>query len=300
MPRPSAAESSPRRPAVVLAAFGTTAPEAMAGIRHVEERIRDAFPDGDVRLAFTSAVVRDKWRDRGRDEAFRAAHPGLDALYDLKSPLTTLALIQEAGPRPVFVQSLHITNGSEFDDLRNLVDRLAGLATHRGVKKPFPHLALGDSALGAGEPGDLDRAARALEPLVREARKIDAALVLMGHGNEHLAIRSYRDLGNVLRERYGPVFLGLVEGEPGYEHVVAEARKARTWKLLLAPFMLVAGDHALNDLAGEDEDSWASRFRAEGFAVAARLQGLGELDAWADLYVERLKGLVERYAKTLE
>lgn len=293
MPRPSASESNQRPPAIVLAAFGTTAPEALPGIRHVEERVRDAFPDSDVHLAFTSAVVRDKWRDRGREAGFRETHPGLEALYDLKSPLTTLALIQEAGPRPIFVQSLHITNGSEFEDLRNLVNQLSGLATHRGAKKPFPHLVLGESALGRGAPADLDRAARALEPLVREARKIDAALVLMGHGNEHLAIQSYCDLASVLRERYGPVFLGLVEGEPGYERVAADARQARAWKLLLAPFMLVAGDHALNDLAGQDEDSWASRFRAEGFAVGARLQGLGELDAWADLYVERLRGLME-------
>jgi sirohydrochlorin cobaltochelatase len=243
-------------------------------------------------------VVREKWRERGRDGAFRADHPGLDSLYDLKSPLTTLALIQEAGPRPVFVQSLHITNGAEFEDLRNLVTQLAGLAVHRGAQKPFPHLALGDSALGPGQAPDLDRAARALEPLVREARKLDAALVLMGHGNEHLTIQAYGDLARVLRERYGPVFLGLVEGGPGYERVAEEARAARTWKLLLAPFMLVAGDHALNDLAGESEDSWASRFKAEGFAVAARLRGLGELEAWADLYVERLRDMMTARASS--
>lgn len=290
--RAQAYERSPQKPAIVLSAFGTTEVEALEAILNVEKRIKAAFPDYDVHLAFTSNIIRHKWQARGADKAFQKENPGLERLYDIKNPLTVLAMIQEGGSRNILVQSLHITNGTEFDDQKNIVTQLAGIKAFQESKKPFPYLVLGDSALGAGGAAQLERAARALESLVAEAKKDGSVLVLMGHGNEHMDVKSYREFAKAMNKMYNyPVYMGLVEGSPGYDDVLAELKKGQNKKALLAPLMLVAGDHALNDMAGDEDDAWAVMLKKEGFEVRTHLKGLGLLDSWADIYVERLKAL---------
>ncbi len=292
-------ERKPRKPAIVLAAFGTTDVEALEGIMNVEKRVKAAFPDYDVHLAFTSNIIRDIWHQRADDAEFKKEHPGLEELYAITNPLTTMALIQEEGSRPIVVQSLHVTNGSEYGDLESIVTQLGGIRALQESKRPFPYLALGYSALGDGGAVNLGRAAEALKSLVDLAKADGSALVLMGHGNEHLDVKSYRDFATAMRVMYDyPVFLGLVEGDPGYETVLGELKKAKVKSVMLTPFMLVAGDHAKNDLAGEEEDSWVSQLKKEGFTVKTHLKGLGTIDAWADLYVERLKDLDADFKKT--
>jgi len=132
----------------------------------------------------------------------------------------------------------------------------------------------------------------ALAPLAEEARKKNAALVLMGHGNENLEVASYKKLEQALQKTYGPeAALGLVEGRPGFEDALKEVELSGGKAVLLAPLMLVAGDHAKNDMAGGDEGSWASRFKAKGYTVFTHLEGLGSNNAWADIYVAHLKAL---------
>lgn len=280
------------KPVIVLAAFGTTDVEALQSILNVEKKVKAAFPAYDVRLAFSSNIIRKVWHDRADDAEFKKANPGLDRLYTVQNPLTTLALIQEEGFRPVLVQSLHITNGSEYDFVKSVVDQLAGIKALQEHKVPFPYLVMGASALGDGSQPQLDRAAKALEGLVKEAKAEDAALVLMGHGNEHKDVESYRDFAAAMNKMHGhPIYLGLVEGSPEFDDVLAELKKGKQKKVLLAPFMLVAGDHAKNDMAGDEDDSWASQLKAAGYEVKLKVQGLGLVDAWGDIYVDRLKAL---------
>ena len=286
-------ERAPQKPAIVLAAFGTTEVEALESITNVVNRIRTAFPEYDVHLGFSSNIIREIWHERAGDAAFRQANPRIpEEIYAIKNPLTTLALIQEDGSRDILVQSLHITNGTEYQDQKAVVGQLAGITAFQESKRPFPYLAYGDSALGDAGPARLERAAAALEPLVKLARDDGAALVLMGHGNEHYDVKAYRDFGAAMAKKYQyPIFIGQVEGEPGLDAVLADLQEAKITRVLLSPFMLVAGDHARNDMAGEDADSWASQLKANGFTVRSSIAGLGSIDAWADIYVERLKEL---------
>jgi len=288
------------KPEIVLAIFGTTEPEAVSAILNVEKRIRAAFPEYKVHLGFTADKIRAIWRERGRDAAWKAKNHGLPAeLYSIVNPLAALAQIQDEGPRPIFVQSLHIVNGTEFGNQKVMTQSLAALSARPANKKPFPYISLGDSALGKGSAQELERAAEALKPLVEQARAKDAALVLMGHGNEEVDIKTYRDFAAHLVKKYAPqpIFIALVEGKPGFDDLLAAVKKAKVEKTFLAPLMLVAGDHAINDMAGDEDDSLASLLKAEGIKVESWLKGLGDNDSWADIYVERLRDQILAYEK---
>lgn len=307
MSDPSAAERSQsptdRPPAVVLAAFGTTDEVALEAIIHIRDRVRAAFPDHEIHLAFTSRIVRRVWLRRAASAEYRRAHPEVPAdIYHPFSPLSVLAALQEDGPRRVLVQSLHVADGAEYRDLKAVVRQLAGIRALHSSGRPFPALALGPPALGDGGEAQLTRAAEALGPLAAEARARGAALVLMGHGHERLQQTVFGRLKKKLRQRYSPeIYLGLVEGRPGLDDILGEmARSGKERKtaggampgaVLLAPLMVVAGEHARRDLAGETPDSWASVFAARGWEVRVHLKGLGLDDAWADLYVDHLRAL---------
>ena len=299
-PPAAAYERQARPPAIVLAAFGTTEPGALAAILNVEKKVRAAFPQNEVFLAFTANQVREVWRARAGNRAWKAAHPGVPArIYGVANPLAVMARIQDEGARPIFVQSLHITNGTEFEDQLAIVESLAEIKAFQESKRPFPYISLGASALGRGTAKELERAAAALKNLAAEAQAEGAALVLMGHGNDHKNIKSYRNFAAVMSRKYGlPVFMGLVEGRPNFEELMAALKKAQVGKVLLAPFMLVAGDHARNDMAGPEEDSLVSRLRAAGLEVQTRMKGLGANDDWAALYVERLRDQFAAWEKT--
>jgi sirohydrochlorin cobaltochelatase len=296
-------ERTPQKPAIVLAGFGTTEVSALQSILNVKEKTAAAFPGYDIHLAFTSNVIRDIWHKRAADGTFRKKNPGIpEEIYRITNPMTTLADIQEHGSRMILVQSLHTTEGEEYGDLKNIVGQLAGIKTMKFSLHPFPWLGLGEPVLGDGGEAYLKRAAQALAPLAEEAKVKNAALVLMGHGNENLETASYQALEKAMQAMYGPAAaLGLVEGEPGIEDAVKEVEASGKKSVLLAPLMLVAGDHAHNDLAGPGPDSWASRFKAKGYAVYTHLEGLGSNDSWAGIYVEHLKPVekkvLERKAK---
>jgi sirohydrochlorin cobaltochelatase len=293
-------ERTPQKPAIVLAAFGTTEVGALPAILNIRDKVAAAFPGHDVHLAFTSNIIRGIWHERAGDEAFKKANPSVpQEIYDIGNALTVLASIQEGGARLVLVQSLHVTDGEEYGDLEKLVAALSGYDTFKPVLKPFPWIGIGEPALGLkdGEPAHIDRAVAALKPLADEAKAAGSALVLMGHGNEHLAQQVFTKLLAALRQAYGPqVYLGTVESPPHAEEILAEIKAAAGApnKILLAPLMIVAGDHAINDMAGEEDDSWASVFKAGGLEVETRLSGLGSNDSWAAIYVEHLQALAPK------
>lgn len=285
-----------RQPAIVLAAFGTTEVDAIKSILNIKERVEKAFPDYEVHLAFTSNIIRGIWHERAGDKEFISENPGIPAeIYCVGNVLSTLARVQEDGGRLVLVQSLHVTDGEEYNDVVKLVDTLGGYSTAKPARRPFPWIAVGEPALGVGDGQSayLNRAVEALASLIDEARTNGSALVLMAHGNEHLNQAVFGKLEEVLRQNYPHTYIGTVEAAPLGEDVV-EAMKADAnapKKVLLAPMMVVAGDHALNDMAGEEEDSWASMFAEAGFEVRCHLEGLGSNDSWADIYIEHLKVL---------
>ncbi|MDD3313369.1 sirohydrochlorin cobaltochelatase [Pseudodesulfovibrio sp.] len=289
-------ESGPARQAVVLTAFGTSYPEALKSILNIQSRIEKACPGVPVRLAFTSAIIRQIWRERQDDKAWQQDNPGVPAdILFVKSPLATIADLQNEGYKDVTVQSLHVFAGEEFTDVQSLVKSLSSISTLKARNAVFTRISLGRPALGM--PGDahpytedIAAGAKALKADVDQARKMKAALVYMGHGNDFFSTGIYMEMQHELQAAYGyPVFIGCVEGFPSLEAIIPAIKASGKKAILLKPFMVVAGDHANNDMAGDEEDSWKSVLTKAGFKVTPELRGLGSVDAWADIYVDHLK-----------
>ncbi len=299
----SAFERKSQKPAIVLAAFGTTEIEALKDILNIRDRVETVFLGYDVYLVFTSNIIRGIWRERAGDDYFKSQNPGVpQEIYEISSPLTVLTGIQENGGRLVLVQSLHISDGEEYRNLDNLVKALASLKSFNSLLYPFPWIGLGEPALGIGDgqPVYLERAAVALAPLAKEAKKSGAVLILMGHGNEHLTQAVYGKLQAQLRKEYGPwIYIGTVEVPPQVDDIIVALNKAKNKprRILLTPLMIVAGDHARNDMAGSGEDSWVSKFKTNGYEVTTRLEGLGSNNSWADIYIEHLRVLEAKVMK---
>ena len=291
-------DPEPAKPAVVLAAFGTCVPEALRSIENVESRVKAAFPDYDVHLAFTSNMIRKAWRKKWKEAGQSSSDPVAARYANVKNPLSVLAEIQETGAGTVLVQSLHMTDGEEYQNLARQIEALAKIEALQASLRPFQELRLGAPALGLGD-GDkarLDRAAFAWRPWVAAAADSAAALVLMGHGNERMRQEVFEKFETRLRRDYQRIYLGTVEAKPGGEEVaeMVARDKPPSGKVILAPLMVVAGDHAVNDMAGDEPGSWKLLFAEKGFEVTTWLTGLGSLDSWADIYVESLRELAAR------
>ena len=138
---------------------------------------------------------------------------------------------------------------------------------------------------------DLIKGAEAVKSDVERAKKEGAALVYMGHGNEFYSTGIYAEFQQTLRKMYPDtkIFVGTVEGFPSESDVIKALQKEKPAKVLLKPMMVVAGDHANNDMAGDEPDSWKSKIKALGITVVPVLEGLGSNDKWADIYLEHIR-----------
>lgn len=280
--------------AVVIAGFGTSYPEALSAILAIDKEMRNAFPQAEVRHAFTSNIIRGIWHKRAGDAAWKKAHPTVpEWLYDVKGPLSTFGQLQEEGKKRVVVQTTHIYAGEEYQDLTAYVDAVAGIDTLRTKWKPFSFMKMGRPALGkAGvHPDyhdDIETAARAVSEDVAMAKKMGAVLLYMGHGNDIFPTSAYAEFSKEMNKMYPEVttIVGNVEGYPGLEEVTVALKHMNTKKVYMKPFMVVAGDHARNDMAGDEEDAWKTIFEKMGIHVTCELRGLGENPRWAKLYAD--------------
>ena len=284
--------------AIVLAMFGTTVEPALQGLLNIRTRMMEKYPETPVKIAFTSNIIRKKWQERAEDPAYRKAHPEIpEEVLHVKTVLATIADLQNIGYDTIVLQPTHIAMGEEFLDLGTYVDSLMRMGIIKKKKyKPFHKVVLGRPALGTyglDHPyaEDINVAAKALAADVALAAKENAALVYMGHGNEHFPSGgAYLELADRMREFYPKTvtLIGNVEGFPSLEDVIEKLKLRGIKKVMLKPCMVVAGDHALNDMAGTDaeEPSWQMTLEKEGFEVIAVKKGLGELGAFADIFVQ--------------
>jgi sirohydrochlorin cobaltochelatase len=274
-------------PAILLVVFGTSYPEAQAAYENIERVYREKFPQAEVRIAFTSDFIRRKLLDRDN--------------VTIDNPLTALAHLNDEGYINVVVQSLHVIPGEEFHDLANIVESVRGIEGKFG----FLNLVLGEPLLMNLE--DYRNVSRALASQFEQnttgtertphSSPRDAgqmAVIFMGHGTEHSANSAYSQIANILAEDHENVFLGTVEGYPGYDEVLASLNESGVKKARLIPFMVVAGDHALNDLTGNESESWKSMLEKEGFEIDYNLLGMGENDGIVEIFVGHTK---EAFAK---
>ncbi len=283
--------------AIVLAFFGTTYPSGLKAIENILNHVKRAFPHTEVRVTFTSNIIRSIWRKR-QANAQKWLSQGVpkEILY-VKGVLATMGDLQDQGYKNVILQSTHIYHGEEVEDLLSYLNALRSINTVKEKWKPFNKLVWGRPIMGdVGDRydyhEDLKKGIEALKPDIELARKKGAVLVYMGHGNEYWSTGIYAEAQKMLRQLYPDVqsFVGTVEGYPSLNDVVTSLKRhAKSKKVVLKPFMVVAGDHAHNDMAGPDSDSWKNVLEAAGFKVEPVLHGLGENNGIAEIVVDHVR-----------
>ncbi len=270
---------------ILVVSFGTSFNDSrVLDIKGVEDAIAEAYPDWPVRRAFTSQIIinhiyaRDDEQTDNMDQALERA--------------------LENGVKQLVVQPTHLMHGAEYDELVEAVMACGDEFDEVIVAEPL----LGEvGADGTSVNTDKERAARAVVAAavssagyedLKDVKEDGKAIVLMGHGTSHTAKISYTQMQNQMADLgYDNVFMGTVEGEPedtACEAVLGAVHDAGYSKVILRPFMVVAGDHANNDMAGDDEDSWLNQFLDSGYfeEVDVQLEGLGRIPAIQELYVE--------------
>lgn len=266
-------EKPPEKKAILLVAFGTTVPEAQKAFDRVGAQAKAAFPGTDIRWAYTSSIIRSKLAKQGKV---------------LDSPETALAKLMGDGFTHVAILSLQTIPGREFHDLyqnARLFEQMSG-----GFEKIVVALPL----LSSHE--DMVRVAKGMLKNIPKERKASDAVLLMGHGTEkHPSDAIYLAMNQVFSELDPNVFVATVEGYPSVNDILPKLRERKAGKVFLMPFMLVAGDHARNDMAGDDKDSWKSILTKEGFKCEAVMKGTGEYPDIVDVWIDHLKSTLASF-----
>ncbi len=228
----------------------------------------------------------EKWLSQGVPE---------EILY-VKNIFSTFGDLRDEGYRNIIVQPTHMFYMEQSYDLDAYVQALGSIKTMKQRWRPFDKVVMGRPALGM--PGnlydyqkDVEKAVATLADDAKRAEKEDAILVYMGHGNEYWSTGIYSETQKMMRQTYPAVktFIGVVEGAPSLDDFLKHMSYSGKKKVILKPFMIVAGNHAVNDMAGKEEDSWKSILLANGYKVEAVLEGLGSNNDFADLFVDHIK-----------
>lgn len=261
--------------AILVVSFGTTYQDGLKlNIESVENKIRNTFPDYEVRRAFTSRIVIKRL----------SARDGIQ----IDTEIEALKRLEDEGYKEVYIQPLHVVGGEEYDKIKRIVVQYA----HR-KEKAFDKIVMGRPLLYyTGQEEMPDDYLAAIHALKTQLPKMESqeAVVLMGHGGVHPANTAYTAL-QIKMEEVGleNVFIYTVDGFPAIESVIVKLQKRNIRKVTLMPFMLIAGDHVNNDMAGDEEDSAKSLLLAAGLEVAVYLHGLGENTGIQEIYVQHLK-----------
>ncbi len=277
---------------LLVVSFGTSFNDSrVEDIGGIEKALIEANPDWSVRRAFTAQIIINHVQARDGEKI-----DNVDQALDRAVA---------NGVKNLVVQPTHLMHGAEYDELVEALDN---------YKDKFETVTVAEPLLGeVGSDASVvnDDKAKVAEAITAEAVKtagfdsLDAAkedgtaFVFMGHGTSHTAKVSYSQMATQMSELgYENVFIGTVEGEPeetACEAVIEAVKEAGYTKVVLRPLMVVAGDHANNDMAGDDEDSWKSMFNASGAfeSVDCQIAGLGGIEAIQQIYVDHTKGAME-------
>lgn len=265
-------EKASTKKAILLVAFGTSDPEAAKAFKQVEKTARERFPGVEMRWAYTSRMIRAKLAKEGK-------------LLD--SPETAFAKLMDDGYTHVAVLSLHTIPGEEFHELyqnAHLFGQMAGGFQRVLVARPL---------LSSSE--DMQTVAEALLKNI-PGRKAGDAVIFMGHGTEHHpADAIYLAMNQVLQEFDSNAFVAAVEGRNSLENVIPKLKKRKVKKVFLVPLMSVAGEHAKNDMAGDEPDSWKSILTEKGFKCEPILRGTAEIPEIVDVWLDHLKSAFSHF-----
>lgn len=276
---------------ILVVSFGTSFNDnRVEDIGGIEKAIIDKYPDWSVRRAFTSQIImnhvlaRDGEKIDNMDQALNRA--------------------VDNGVKNLIVLPTHLMHGAEYDEI---MDALEEYNDKISITIAEPLLGeVGSDATVINEDKEIVAKAITAEAVksagfdsLEKAKEDGTAFVFMGHGTAHTAKVSYSQMATQMEKLgYENVFIGTVEGEPeetACENIIEEVKKAGYKKVVLRPLMVVAGDHAHNDMAGDDEDSWKSMFEADGSfdKIDCQIEGLGRIDTVKDLYVSHVKDAID-------
>ncbi|HEY9574063.1 MAG TPA: sirohydrochlorin cobaltochelatase [Lachnospiraceae bacterium] len=247
--------------AIVVVSFGTSYEETRKQtIEVIEQEISASHPDIPVFRAWTSKMILKKILKRDGIKIFNVKE--------------VMEKLKEEGYREVLLQPTHIVNGIENDLMKE---------DAKAFEKDFERISFGNPLLTSTE--DMQEVADIVAKEIPTVQ--DEALVFMGHGTEHYVNATYAAMDYIFKERgYRHIFMGTVEAYPELENVMRQVKNAGYKKVKLAPFMLVAGDHAKNDMAGEESESWKNQFIQAGFETDCLIKGLGEYKGIRDLFLK--------------
>lgn len=277
---------------LLVVSFGTSYNDSrVEDIKGIEDALQEAYPDWAVRRAFTAQIIINHVQARD-GEVIDNMQQALDRAV-------------ENGVKNLVVQPTHLMHGAEYDEMAEVLEQYQDKFESVAIAEPMLG-EVGDDATVINE----DKAAVAqavADAAVQEAgfdsmeaaAEDGTAFVFLGHGTSHTAKVSYSQMQTQMEELgFKNAFIGTVEGEPedtACEAVIEKVKEAGYKKVILRPLMVVAGDHANNDMAGSEEDSWKSMFEASGNfdSVEAQIAGLGRIDAVKQLYVEHTKAAID-------
>lgn len=252
--------------AILVVSFGTSYEDTLKkNISALENDIKECFGDYEVRRAFTSGFIINKLKTKMNIE--------------IDNVETALDKLSNEGYEKVICQPTHIMNGFEYEKFVKMAESKRNL---------FKDIVIGEPLLFGTE--DNQNIVDCLKNEFKEYK--ESAIVFMGHGTEHPSNSIYAAIDYMMKDRgFENGFMGTVEGYPEIESVVNTVKRNEYKNIILTPFMLVAGDHANNDMTGE-EDSWENIFINQGFNVKCIVKGLGEYKSIRNLYIDKLKKLI--------
>lgn len=281
---------------LLVVSFGTSYNDSrVQDIKGIEDALKEAYPDWSIRRAFTAQIIINHIQARD-GEAIDNMQQALDRAVN-------------NGVKNLVVQPTHLMHGAEYDEMVEAIEEYQDKFETVVVAEPLLG-EVGDDATVINE--DKAAVAEAIsDEAVKEAgfesmeaaAEAGTAFVYLGHGTSHTAKVTYSQMQTQMEELgYKNAFIGTVEGEPedtSCEAVIEKVKEAGYKNVILRPLMVVAGDHANNDMAGSEEDSWKSMFEASGNfdSVTAQIAGLGRSDAVKQLYVEHTKTAIDSLAK---
>lgn len=269
---------------ILVVSFGTSFNDSrVADIKGIEDALQEAYPDWSVRRAFTAQIIINHVQARDGE-----------CIDNMEQAMERAV---SNGVKNLVIQPTHLMHGAEYDEMQETVDAYKDQFESVKVAEPLlgevgtDATVINDDKKAVAEILTADAVKEAGYESIEAAKAEGTAFVFMGHGTSHAAKVSYSQMQTQMSELgYDNVFIGTVEGEPEETscEAVIEAVSAAGYKnVVLRPLMVVAGDHANNDMAGEDEDSWLSMFEASGNfeSVATQIYGLGRIEGVQQIYV---------------
>ena len=278
---------------LLVVSFGTSFNDSrVADIKSIEDALQEANPDWSVRRAFTAQIIINHIQARDGEK--------IDNMEQ------ALERAVANGVKQLVVQPTHLMHGAEYDEMCDAIDKVRDKFESVEIAEPMLGEVGNDAAVINADKEAVAKAvvAAALSESGYEstaaAKEAGVAYVLMGHGTAHVAKVTYSQMATQMDKLgYENVFIGTVEGEPedtSCEAVIAAVKEAGYTTVVLRPLMVVAGDHANNDMAGADEDSWKTMFEAAGFTVNCQISGLGRIADVQALYVAHSKAAIDAIA----